>query len=56
MRIDDEATGSVDDNAVHLAGSRRFARIEQLDGAWVAVSDTPITDDNIFDVLDSIRR
>jgi AbrB family looped-hinge helix DNA binding protein len=43
-------------DGLHIAPTGRTARIEQHDGQWVAVSDTPITDEDIFDLVDSIRR
>jgi len=43
-------------DGLHIAPTGRTARIERHDGDWVAVSNTPITDDDIFDLLESIRR
>ena len=34
----------------------RTARIVQVDGTTVAESDTPVTDDIVFGLIDSLRR
>lgn len=34
----------------------RTARIVQSDGKTVAASDTPVTDDIVFGLIDSLRR
>ena len=34
----------------------RTARIVQVDGTTVAQSDTPVTDDVVFGLIDSLRR
>ena len=43
-------------DGLHVAPSGRTARIESRDGKLVAVSDTEVTDDDVFDLIDSIRR
>lgn len=43
-------------DGLHLAPGGRTARLEERDGRLVAVSDTTIDDDDVFGLLDSIRR
>jgi len=43
-------------DGIHVAAGGRTARLEQREGALVAVSDTVITDGDVFDLIDSIRR
>ena len=43
-------------DGLHIVPTGRAARIEQHDGHWVPVTDTSTTDDDIFDLVDSIRR
>ncbi len=53
--------GSVIDISMHgdgllLAYGGRTARLEERAGKLVAVSDTPVTDDDVFGLIDSVRR
>lgn len=41
---------------LQLIPMSRTARLEQRDGATVAVSDTPITDKDVFGLIDAGRR
>ena len=41
---------------LHIAPGGRTARLERRNGALVAVSDTMISDDDVADLVDSIRR
>ena len=41
---------------LHIAPGGRTARLECRNGALVAVSDTMISDDDVADLVDSIRR
>ncbi len=43
-------------NGLHIAPGGRTARLERHDGVLVAVSDTVITDEDVVDLVDSIRR
>lgn len=43
-------------DGLHVAPNGRTARIERRDGRLVAVSDTEIGDDDVFDLIDSSRR
>ena len=44
-------------DGLHVAPVGRTARLERrADGRLVAASDTAVTDDDIFDLIDSIRR
>lgn len=43
-------------SGLYLVPIGRTARLVKEDGRWVAESDTEITDDDIFGLLDSIRR
>jgi len=44
-------------DGLHVAPVGRTARLERrADGRLVASSDTAVTDDDIFDLIDSIRR
>lgn len=43
-------------DGLHVAPGGRTARLERHDGVLVAVSDTMITDDDVADLVDSIRR
>jgi AbrB family looped-hinge helix DNA binding protein len=43
-------------DGLHLAPAGRTARIEERNGALVAVSDTAVTDDDIFELIESVRR
>ena len=43
-------------NGLHLAPVSRTARLEERDGELVAVADTPITDDDVLNLLDAGRR
>jgi hypothetical protein len=41
---------------LHLVPSGRTARLREVDGAVVAESDTPVSDDDVFSLLDAGRR
>jgi AbrB family looped-hinge helix DNA binding protein len=41
---------------LHLVQAGRTARLTTVDGALVADSDTEVTDDDVFGLLDSARR
>lgn len=41
---------------LHLVASGRTARLEEVDGRLVAVSDTAVTDDDVFTLVDAGRR
>ncbi len=43
-------------DGLHLTPGGRTARLERRDGQLVAVSDTIVTDDDIFGLIDSGRR
>lgn len=43
-------------DGLHLAPAGRTARLEDRDGVLVAVSETVVTDDVIFELMDSVRR
>lgn len=43
-------------DGLHIAPVGRTARIEERDGNLVAVADTPITDDDVFALVDAGRR
>ncbi len=43
-------------DGLHIAPAGRTARLEDRDGRLVAVSDTPVTDDDVLGLVDSIRR
>ncbi len=43
-------------DGLHVAPGGRTARLERRDGVLVAVSDRVITDDDVADLVDSIRR
>jgi AbrB family looped-hinge helix DNA binding protein len=43
-------------DGLHVAPGGRTARLERRDGVLVAVSDTLITDEDVADLVDSIRR
>ncbi|MCY7298886.1 MAG: AbrB/MazE/SpoVT family DNA-binding domain-containing protein [Ilumatobacteraceae bacterium] len=43
-------------DGLHLAPSGRTARLERRDGRLVAVSDTAVSDQDVLDLVDSIRR
>ena len=43
-------------DGLHIAPGGRTARLERRDGVLVAVSDTVITDDDVANLVDSIRR
>lgn len=43
-------------DGIHLSPSGRTARLERRDGRLVAVADTVVTDEDVFGLLDSIRR
>ncbi|HTN79785.1 MAG TPA: AbrB/MazE/SpoVT family DNA-binding domain-containing protein [Acidimicrobiales bacterium] len=43
-------------DGLHVAPVSRTARIEERDGRLVAVSDTPITDDDVLGLLEAGRR
>jgi AbrB family looped-hinge helix DNA binding protein len=47
---------SVYGDGLHIAPSGRTARLEERDGKLVAVSETPVTDDDVFALMDGIRR
>jgi AbrB family looped-hinge helix DNA binding protein len=47
---------SVYGDGLHIAPGGRTARLERHDGVLVAVSDTVISDDDVNDIVDSIRR
>lgn len=42
-------------NGLHVAPVGRTARLEHRDGMLVAVSETSVTDEDVFGLLDSIR-
>ena len=53
--------GTIVDFSAYGAGLQvlpagRTARIVQVDGRTVAESDTPVTDDIVFGLIDSLRR
>ena len=41
---------------LQLLPAGRTARLVEIDGALVADSETPVTDDDVFGILDSGRR
>ncbi len=43
-------------DGLHLAPAGRTARIEEHEGVLVAVSETTVTDDDIFELIGSVRR
>ncbi len=43
-------------DGLHIAPGGRAARLERRDGVLIAVSDTTISDDDVIDLIDSIRR
>lgn len=43
-------------DGLHIAPVARTARVEQRDGRLVAVSETPITDDDVLGLIDAGRR
>ncbi len=43
-------------DGLHIAPTGRTARLEERGGRLVAISDTPVTDDDILGLVDSIRR
>jgi AbrB family looped-hinge helix DNA binding protein len=43
-------------DGLHVAPGGRTARLERRDGVLVAVSDTVITDEDVADLVESIRR
>lgn len=43
-------------DGLHIAPGGRTARLERRQGKLVAVADTPVTDDDMLGLLDSIRR
>lgn len=43
-------------DGLHIAPAGRTARLEERDGYLVAVADTPITDDDVFALIDAGRR
>lgn len=52
MAVDLSRYGS----GLHLVPAGRTARLTEVDGALVADSSTQITDDAVFELLDSGRR
>lgn len=59
-RLGLEAGATVDislyGDGLHISPAGRTARLEERNGRLVAVSDTAVTDDDIFDLVESIRR
>lgn len=51
-RVDVSAYGA----GLQVLPAGRTARIVQVDGRTVAESDTPVTDDIVFRLIDSLRR
>ncbi len=43
-------------DGLHITPISRTARIEERDGKLVAVADTPVTDDDVFALIDAARR
>jgi AbrB family looped-hinge helix DNA binding protein len=43
-------------DGLHVAAGGRTARLQEVDGRLVAVSDTRVDDSDVFVLLDSIRR
>lgn len=43
-------------DGLHIAPGGRTARLERHDGTLVAMADTEITDDDVFEIIDSVRR
>ena len=43
-------------DGLHVAPVSRTARLEVIDGRLVAVSDTPVTDDDVLGLIDAGRR
>ncbi|MGH3849420.1 MAG: AbrB/MazE/SpoVT family DNA-binding domain-containing protein, partial [Pseudonocardiaceae bacterium] len=43
-------------DGLHLAPAGRTARLERRGGKLVAVSDTTVSDDDVFGLIDSIRH
>ncbi len=43
-------------DGLHIAPGGRTARLERRDGRLVAVAETEVTDDDVFDIIDSLRR
>ncbi len=43
-------------DGLHLSPGGRKARIEEREGVLVAVADTAVTDDDVLNLLDSIRQ
>ncbi len=47
---------SVYGDGLHIAPVGRTARLVEQDGVLVAVSDTPVTDEDVFGLIDSLRH
>ena len=43
-------------DGLHVSPAGRVARLERRGGKLVAVSDTVVTDDDVFELLDAVRR
>lgn len=43
-------------DGLHLAPGGRTARLERRRGRLVAVASTPVSDDDVLGLLDSVRR
>ena len=43
-------------DGIHLSPAGRTARLERRDGRLVAVADTVVTDEDVFGLIDSLRR
>ncbi|HNI34309.1 MAG TPA: AbrB/MazE/SpoVT family DNA-binding domain-containing protein [Microthrixaceae bacterium] len=43
-------------DGLHITPISRTARVEERDGKLVAVADTPVTDDDVFALIDAARR
>lgn len=43
-------------DGLHVAPGGRTARLERRQGRLVAVADTPVTDGDVFGLMDAVRR
>jgi AbrB family looped-hinge helix DNA binding protein len=43
-------------DGLHVAPAGRTARLERRGGRLVAISDTGVTDDDVFAAIDAVRR
>jgi AbrB family looped-hinge helix DNA binding protein len=52
----DEVDISAYGDGLHIAPAGRTARLAEHNGRLVAVADTPVTDDDVFGLIDSLRK